>query len=91
MCEFLSGAFFVDIYCARWPQVAVMERQMKKLEQDVAGCDGEPVRKLAECTKQEFENQVYTITSSERLLRSSPSRMTETLLSTFVPRIIFLI
>lgn len=39
-----------------------MERQMKKLEEDVAGCDGKKVSKLAECTKQELENQVYTIT-----------------------------
>jgi hypothetical protein len=41
-----------------WLQVAVMERQMKKLEQDVAGSDGKP----SECMerdhlKRQVQNQ----------------------------------
>lgn len=47
-----------------------MERQMKKLEQDVAGNDGKPICKIAECAGRDSKNQVNKHTLSRRLCRS---------------------
>ena len=41
-----------------------MERQMKKLQQDVAGSEDKPICKLAECIERDLNNQVNSNTSS---------------------------